>query len=286
MNKLFVTLCFLFVSLQGQASSHQFFYQAGHGEHILTPQLQSGFYTLEIPNNNSSGSAIGGSISYEYGFLNALSAGATLEHNYEDNQNDNTDDYSAQGLGDIDFFIKGRQAISESWTLRYGANIQWSLEPNQLDSDSNEDNQFTGRDMVSPFLGIEKDFNDRHRGGLKVSHDILIGKEKTKLASGATFESEGGEVTRFHAFYEFHTGPWLAGGAMEYWSTQDYVSSGVRSEAVDVIGYSLFANYDVSESLALVPEIQAYTILDDEVNGTQIDTCLVYYLKFSARFTF
>ena len=210
MKWMSIILFTLGLSLQAQANTTQFFYQADGGQHVFEPATALGVISVETPNTNNTTINTGLSGAYEYGFMDGLAARIRLGYassfrRTEFPNSTSTDDTStAQGLEDIEISLKGYAALGSTATIRYGLDIGWSPQPNKFDTNGNIDNQMTGQNDVTPYAGVDFLIAKRHRVGGKLQREFLLGDQIDENPNGTQARFKGGEWTRVGAFYEFN----------------------------------------------------------------------------------
>jgi hypothetical protein len=181
------------------SGSSYFFWQAGAGKSYLLPELSYTKISATLkPAGDFSEKSTGIQVSYEYGWNEDISVGATL--GYSKDKLDNTGTSSTNsGVEDLKFYLKGTRDLAPG-NLKYGASL--NLSPGKNKTETNGDsNEFTGRHSITPYVGYEMKANAFTFGG-KLSYELAITDEKSEDATGAETKTGGDTSTEIALFGE------------------------------------------------------------------------------------
>ena len=286
MKTIILILTSLFcVSAIANTTQPQFLYQPDGGQFAFEAYSSTSLITSKLQGfQEVTRRSIVGGVALEYGFSDSF--GIAIDQSYRSStleQGTISHDYS--GMDDLLIEFKGNYKINGQLTLRYGADVSFGFTAEE-DANTNPSNQYTGRDVVSPYLGFDYKIGKNNFGAL-VSQEVLIGKEVTEDVNGNESKATGAETTSLTAFYEYNFGNVLLGGGASYGITSDYKPEGATArEQIDTFGFTAYAAFYVTDSITLLPAVLYLTTPDDSSNGTPIDEYNVVGVAGNFRYTF
>ncbi len=287
MKQIFLCLFFALFSISGWGAEGQFFFQPTDRQHVVTPSLSTSIVRVAVPDatfpefdDTSELKSISLAAEYEYGLLENLSLGILQSYSYSDFSGDGVTSDIERGLDDLFLYSKGFHRLNNLWTLRYGLGASLSLE------NSKPDNQYSGRNELTPYLGFDVLLNKAHRIGGRLTYSFLVGKQKVENTFGTVAEFTGGETVSVSALYEFNWKNGLVGAAPTYTTILGTKSNNSTSETLRFISNPIFANFYFGDSVTLIPALTTSVLLNNELNGVEIRSYVGLTATISARFKF
>lgn len=258
---LFATLLLSSISSMAAEGGSEFFWQAESGKSYLSPQL--GFASGEVetkagPTGDISLFGIG--LEYENGLSEQFSAGVSLSYSSGETEVQGTS-RDQEGLGDIDFFIKGSSPLT-SGNLKYGAEL--SLSPGNSETDSNGDsNAYSGRHTLTPYIGYETSADGLKFGG-KIAYQLHLTDQKDEDASGNETKTSGGADLDLMVFIETATSTGTFGGKIGHSISSDVKDeeTGEKSDVSPLTMLGVYGTSEIKEGLTFFGELN-YGILGE-----------------------
>ncbi|MCB0350081.1 MAG: hypothetical protein KDD38_02785 [Bdellovibrionales bacterium] len=291
---MFKALITLLVTLPVAAfaadSGSEYFYQAGEGQHEVTPGFtyQTGNIKGTGFDVDITGTILG--VGYEYGLMPELSLGAELSYSSvksDDGTNSSTD----SGLENIDLLVKATMPAGPG-ALKYGATLSFSPGDYTVDS-SGDGNAYTGGHSLTPYVGYEMTA-DACTFGAKLSTEVGLTDEATDDENNTPNKSEnsGGQQTVFSFFYEHKFSEDMKLGASLDWITtaDDKVTpeGGTATTSENLTPnqrLSVYLPTKLGEG-TLLPTLTYTMTTDDDVDGTKYDSLSIIGVQVGYRMMF
>jgi len=230
----------------------------------------------------------------EYGISEMFSTGLVLSSTSDKSKYSPSGvqkDTSASGLDDLVAFFNGRMDMG-SGSFRFGTDVVFSLEKEELNDQGNKTNQASGGMGVRPFVGYEM-YAGPCTFGTKLSYLMYLGDRKgtDKSSTGdEAYTMSGSQMVIGSLFYEHNLSPLTLGASFEWESSAKeettYTTSKTKSETGGVGFYRLnvYTPYEVSPMITILPQLTWGKL--SAYDKTVISGGEVMNLQVAARFTF
>jgi len=278
---------------QDSQSQSEYQYQTSAGRIDVTAAL--GYQQMEAKGPNASKveqKGLSQMVRGEYGINDMFSAGLIVRNfdlKSEYSANLNQPSTKESGLADPVIFFHGRMAQGPG-SLRFGADVGFSLEDSEISSTDNE-NMASGGISVAPFVGYEM-IKDQCTYGARVSY-LFYATERNETDKTSTppdkNKLKGGAALTTALFYEHNMNPWILGAALEFvfQDGEKTTTAGVTTEedaSHSAYRLNVYAPYDISQTIRLLPRITYgnYMAMDKTERTSQNDMTV----EIGARFTF
>ena len=189
----------------------------------------------------------------------------------------------SSGLQNLDTHLLGSHSLT-SGSFKYGSKL--SISPDNLIIESNGNyNAFTGRHMLTPYVGYEMQLSESI-WGVKFEHEIGLGKRTYKDSTGAKFKDSGMEVTTLSSFYEHEVAPqWKWGFSLGWAHVADYVNDNGTFESMTPLHIlSFYSNHPVGSG-TFITKLEYTFTSDKELDGIKILSVPLYNLSLGYRFS-
>jgi hypothetical protein len=278
---------FLFVlaqifSLQVFATpTGEVYFQPEQGSHSLQGAIYQTRTRFKTANGTSMTDTRTFETEYNYGFSSEFSAGILLGHSKTEREGS----ASYSGLDDIEFNVRGTKEMATG-RLRYGTELAWSPEPTKDDSNGDTENQFSGANILTPYIGYEFMVQPQSYFGLSVSQELLLGKRTREDLNGDKDKTSGGTLTSLNFYYEHFIDKNSYSAVLSYIKMKDVKSDTGTSDGIDLWTLQFFSRYEVMPDLYVLPRFSYGETPNNSINSIKVDKVYVISFFVGARYLF
>jgi hypothetical protein len=259
----------------------EIYFQPEQGVHSLQGAIYSTRTRFKTANGRSMSDTRTFETEYNYGFSSEFSAGIQLGHSKTESEGS----ASYSGLDDIDFNLRGTQEMAMG-RLRYGTELSWSPEPTKDDTNGDTENQFSGANILTPYIGYEFMVQPQSYLGLSLSQELLLGKRTREDLNGDKDKSSGGTVTSVNLYYEHFINKDSYSAVLSYRKMKDTKFDTGTSDGISLWTLQLLSRYEVMPDLYVVPRFAYGEATSDSINSIKIDKVYVMSFFVGARYLF
>jgi hypothetical protein len=259
----------------------ELYFQPAEGQQAAVVGIDYSSSHFSTANGTSSTKTTGLQGLYQYGLSQNHALGLALS--YSSTKPSGGETY--KGLDDIVFSFRGMYPM-ETGRLRYGAELQWSVEPQKDNASGDTDNQFSGANLLNPYVGYEFSIMPQGNLGFSISKEFLIGKRIEEASNGTQTKSTGGETTVLKAYYEHFIEQNVLGASLEYDQLSDTKFDAGTSDGLNLWALTLYSRWLVAENLSVLPRIGYGEALSSSINNIKIDKIYVLDFYVGARYSF
>ena len=285
----------------GEFDSEQF-WQAPQGKLAVVAEMGSSYFVDDsiiingtLPAENKvTGQIYRPGILAEYGLMKTRIGDYSIAlASYFRSQVENNGINEPSGVEDAMIALRGRWLVGKfNYSVHYGVRSFLSFGDRVIDQ-SGDVNSVSGGLALEPYLGfqylfrrftlgIETKYKIRYERGLRIEDNILLTSEN------AAFEN--GDQISGTLFAELPFDRYLLGFRTSYFYQQKETlirASGSESTNDDfsTLTVGIYGSWDVKDSLVLVPRLEQKFLLENNLNGREIDNFSQTTLILELRFT-
>lgn len=283
MKSALFLLSVLFSNFVMAADGGEFLFQPQQGQVSVEPSV--GVARSDTKLDDEKYHALSGGVTAQafFGLTDDIALGGAWGYIWTDTKGGDFNN-NVSGLSDIQLNLRGR-SVQQAGIWRYGVTLNYSPKAMEYDADGNRDNQFSGRNELTPYVGYEFLISPTGRLGFNFSRDFLLGDEESE-GPGWKSKSKGGEKTKLAAYYECLQENNVYGALVGYQWSDDIKVGGSKFEGLDTAQIALYSRYELKQNMYLTPKFNFSRAVNDQFGSSKINRLRAFSLDVGLRFLF